>query len=283
MSRSMNANGIRPQSLIFTLFGDYIRHRSDRIWIGSLIKLLALFGVSEQAVRSSVSRMVRRGWLRSERSANTSYYALTPQAQKIIDEGAHRIFHFPEQSEKWDGCWLLVTFSIPEEQRSARDCFRGELSSLGFGMLTNAVWVSPRNQGAHIEQVAASLNIKQYVQMFSGHMEAFVSCQELASRCWNLAAINGEYANFIDKYQSLLSDFQRRLTAKESIDDSEYFARRFMLIHEYRRFPYRDPHLPDELLPKDWRGTEAVAVFQKYHQLLAEGAYSSSASSSRTP
>jgi phenylacetic acid degradation operon negative regulatory protein len=263
---------LRPQSLIFTLFGDYIYQRNDRIRINSLIKILSLFGISEQATRSTVSRMIHRGWLINERVGNKSYYLLTARSQTIIKEGAERIFHFPEPTNHWDGCWHLVTYSIPEEQRDARDRFRGELSVSGFGMLMNAAWVSPRDQRVRIQQLAESLQIKPYVQMFHGQVEAFVPCQELALRCWNLSTINSEYVRFIERHGPELEDFQALLRSSAAIEPSEYFVRRFMLMHEYRRFPYRDPQLPDELLPRDWHGAEAAVLFQRYHRVLADGA-----------
>jgi phenylacetic acid degradation operon negative regulatory protein len=46
------------------------------------------------------------------------------------------------------------------------------------------------------------------------------------------------------------------------------------LIHDYRRFPFRDPDLPLELLPEGWRGRRAHDVFLEAHGLLrgpAEG------------
>ncbi len=59
--------GANTQSMIFTVFGDYIRHYGSKVWIGSLIQLLKEFGHNEQAVRVAVSRMVKQGWLLSER------------------------------------------------------------------------------------------------------------------------------------------------------------------------------------------------------------------------
>ena len=267
----LNSN-LRPQSLIFTLFGDYIRHRSERVWVGTLVKLLALFDVSEPAVRSAVSRMTRRDWLKNQRDDNTSYYALTPESHQIISEGAERIFHFPEPITHWDSCWHLVTYSIPEDKREGRDFFRNELVLLGFGNLTNAVWVSPRDNRARVQQLVASLNLDPFVQMFYGQMEGQTDCSEMVARCWNLATINCEYSQFIEKYGASLNDFQARLDAHTAIDPSEYFVRRFMLMHEYRRFPYRDPQLPNELLPHDWHGAQAATLFHKYHDLLAKGA-----------
>ncbi|MFQ5409125.1 MAG: phenylacetic acid degradation operon negative regulatory protein PaaX, partial [Anaerolineales bacterium] len=68
------ATGQRTQDLIFTLFGDYLAARGDDIWIGSLIEILGALGVSEQAVRSTVSRMARKGWLSSTKCGRNSFY-----------------------------------------------------------------------------------------------------------------------------------------------------------------------------------------------------------------
>jgi phenylacetic acid degradation operon negative regulatory protein len=58
----------QTQDMVFTLYGDYIRHRGGEAWTGTLIELLGLFGLSGQAVRSALSRMSDKGWLKSRRS-----------------------------------------------------------------------------------------------------------------------------------------------------------------------------------------------------------------------
>ena len=47
---------------------------------------------------------------------------------------------------------------------------------------------------------------------------------------------------------------------------------RFALIHEFRAFPLEDPYLPRSLLPDDWRGEAATALFHDVHDLLASTA-----------
>lgn len=91
------------RSMIFTIFGDYIRHYGNEIWIGSLIKLLEAFGHNEQAVRVAVSRMSKQGWLKSERHGNKSFYSLTEQGKVPMKEAARRIYKEP--LPKWDGTW----------------------------------------------------------------------------------------------------------------------------------------------------------------------------------
>jgi len=36
-------------------------------------------------------------------------------------------------------------------------------------------------------------------------------------------------------------------------------------VHEWRRFPFLDPQLPAELLPPQWIGARAAAVFHDRH------------------
>src|SRR5438270_913341 len=83
---------LRPQAMLFTLYGDYILARGGRIWTGSLIRLFNLFGFSEQAVRSALSRMARNGWLQVEREGKRSYYSLTESGRDLLQSGSRRIF-----------------------------------------------------------------------------------------------------------------------------------------------------------------------------------------------
>ena len=54
--------------------------------------------------------------------------------------------------------------------------------------------------------------------------------------------------------------------------DRTAFARRFQLVHEWRKFLFRDPGLPDELLPAAWPGREAAAHFTAEAERLKPGA-----------
>ncbi len=258
--------------MIFTLYGDYIRHVGGRIHIAGLVQLMNQFGVSQQAVRSAISRMKRNGMLRVERRGARSYYSITPQSAKILEAGARRIFQFPAHTKPWDGSWHLVTYSVPEDEREARDRLRRELEWMGFGMLTSALWISPHDHRAEIESLADSLGLCARVEMFTARHEGFSTPQAIVARCWDLPAINARYAAFIRKYKPMLDEHQRRLARDKDFEPSQYFVRRFLLIHEFRRFPYHDPELPAELLPADWRGIEATNIFRQYHDLLAQPA-----------
>ncbi|MBI5029716.1 MAG: phenylacetic acid degradation operon negative regulatory protein PaaX [Chloroflexi bacterium] len=265
-------NGLRPQSMVITLYGDYIRHVEGSIQIGALVQLLSYFGVSNQAVRSAVSRMKRNGVLRVERKAARSLYSLSAKSAKTVEEGAVRIFQFPSRHGSWDGQWHLITYSIPESAREARDRLRQELSWMGFGMLTNGLWVSPHDHDKEIATLAESLGIRSRMEIFTARHDGFSTPQTIAQHCWDLKAINARYTAFLKRFQPLYDEHCRLLSQGGDIEPSEYFVRRFNLIHEFRRFPFLDPELPIELLPADWCGAQAADLFRQYHDLLANKA-----------
>ena len=68
---------ISPRAAILTLYCDYLLSRGGEIWIASLIEILGNFGLSQQAVRSAVSRMCRGGLLSNNHVNSKSYYSLT--------------------------------------------------------------------------------------------------------------------------------------------------------------------------------------------------------------
>jgi len=253
---------------MLTLYGDYVRNREMEIGIGSLIVLLGNFGLSEQAIRSAVSRMCRLDLLKARRVKRKSFYSLTDNGISLLTKGTQRIFM--RKNNEWDGNWHIVIYSIPEQRRDARDRLRLELNWLGYGPLSEATWISPYDLTKEVEELAEKLQIKQYMQMYLFQAKHLGSTdpKKIVSRCWDLSKIHEMYAGFIDRYRPKLEQHLSLLKSGEDFTPSECFMERFNLIHEYRRLPYLDPDLPRELLPEDWLRPEAAALFEEYHNSL---------------
>jgi phenylacetic acid degradation operon negative regulatory protein len=260
----------RPQAAILTLYGDYLLKRGGEIGIGSLIELLSSLGLSQQAVRSAVSRMCRAGLLKVRRVGRKSYYSLTKDGHQLLTKGAKRIFE--RKNSHWDGSWNIVTYSIPEQRRQARDRLRLELNWMGYGALTEATWISPYDLTKEVEELGDRLKIRDYIQIFQARNQDLTDPKKMVSLGWDLSRIHQKYASFIQKYQPKLENHLKRRHAGETIEPSECFVERFGLIHEYRKLPFFDPDLPTELLPEDWLRPKAAALFREYHELLADKA-----------
>ena len=97
---------------MLTLYGDYVRYRGMEIGIGSLIKLLGDFDLSEQSVRSVVSRMCRAGLLKVRHNGGRSYYSLTEEGMGLLEEGERRMLE--RKSSSWNGYWSVIVYFIPE-------------------------------------------------------------------------------------------------------------------------------------------------------------------------
>ncbi|MBZ5555207.1 MAG: phenylacetic acid degradation operon negative regulatory protein PaaX [Acidobacteriia bacterium] len=266
----LNRQQTRTRLLIFTLYGDYLLPRKGSAPTGSLIALLGLLGVRNQAARSTLSRMSREGWLKGKRRGRHSRYALTLNARHLLEEGTRRIFE--PRRRRWDGRWRVVVYSLPETKRDLREALRRRLSYLGFGALTPGTWVSPHDRQVEVQSLLKDLKAQRYVQYFEGHWRGHISNKELVTRCWNLKELNRQYAMFLRKWVPELEKYEKGVASGNRLSPSECFVHRFWIIHEYSAFPNRDPNLPAELLPKGWRGNEASQVFRKYRRKLTKRA-----------
>ncbi len=259
-----------PRAAMLTLYGDYVLHRGGQIGIGSLVILLSNFGLSEQAIRSAVSRMCRSGLLKAKRGKRKSYYSLTSEGHSLLTEGAQRIFQ--RKTSHWDGNWNIVTYSIPESMRRSRDRLRLELGWLGYGPLGEATWISPHDRTREVKRLLRKFNIEEYVNIFSAQQQSGIDPKRIVSRCWDLDKIHQQYTDFLNAYRPKLEGHRKRSEAGETIEADECFVARFNLIHEYRKLPFFDPDLPLELLPENWLRPEAAALFNEYRSLLTEQA-----------
>ncbi|MCR8641811.1 phenylacetic acid degradation operon negative regulatory protein PaaX [Paenibacillus sp. N1-5-1-14] len=261
---------MKPQSLLFTIYGEYVRHHGGEIWVGSLTRLMANFGMSEQAVRVAISRIVSQGWLTARKIGNRSYYSMTGKGKKRLDEAADRIYK--QAPRPWDGKWHMATYSIPEHNRAMRDQFRKELAWLGYGMLANSLWISPNNLADRVKEIAEAYEIADCIELFSSEHMGMSSEQDLVAKCWSLDKINEAYAGFIETYRPAYEKLHDQIEQNHEIEDSDCFVVKTQLVHEYRKFLFIDPGLPKELLPELWNGHEADALFRSYYALLDPGA-----------
>lgn len=257
------------RSMIFTLYGDYIHHYGNKIWIGSLIRLLKEFGHNEQSVRVAVSRITKQGWLQSEKIGNKSYYLLTPRGEARIEEAAIRIFDLKRQD--WDGKWRMLMYAIPEEKRRIRDELRKELLWSGFGNFSNGCWISPNNLEKEVKLLIEKYDIQAYADFFISEYKGPQENRTIVEKGWPLQEIEAKYEEFISTYSKQYIIHQSRMD-KNQMTDAECFVERTKLVHEYRKFLFADPGLPTELLPKGWSGNHAALLFEQYYKLLAQSA-----------
>src|SRR5690348_15808696 len=256
----MAASSLNPRSLLFTLYGDYVHPLGqEEARVGALVRLASELGVTGNALRSALSRMTREGWLATRRNGGTPRYRLSPRGRDLIEEGITRIYG--RHRAGWDGRWLLVSYSLPEPRRGQRDRLRQGLSFLGLGSLGNGLFITPHDLTRKVRELVSRNGVEREVTVHYGTLEWPTEPDVIVARAWDLDKLAASYRTFLDTIGQAMDQ-------DDGTDDAEAFRRRFLLTHEFRRFPFSDPDLPDRLLPADWVGSAAREAFISYHRRL---------------
>ncbi|WP_075732258.1 PaaX family transcriptional regulator [Streptomyces acidiscabies] len=253
-----------PRSLIVTLYGAYGRFVPGPVPVAELIRLLAAVGVDAPSVRSSVSRLKRRGLLlpaRTERGA--AGYELSAEARQLMDDGDRRIY---SEGPPGDEGWVLAVFSVPESERQKRHVLRSRLAGLGFGTAAPGVWIAPARLHDEARRTLERLGLGPYVDLFRGEHLGFTATVEAVSRWWDLAAIAKEHEAFLDADEPVLRTWRER----SDTPPQEAYRDYLLALDTWRRLPYADPGLPARLLPANWPGVRSADVFHALHARLRD-------------
>jgi phenylacetic acid degradation operon negative regulatory protein len=253
---------VHARSALFDLYGDHLRARGARAPVAALVRLLAPLGVHPPAVRTAVSRMVRQGWLEPVRIDGQPGYGLTARARRRLDDAAVRIYRTGagDGAEDWDRHWHLgILREVPNARR--REQLASQLAFLGWAPLSDGAWVGLRND-AEVDQILGVEGIA--ADRFRAPVDA--GAVEFARRVWKLDELGASYDAWLNEAKALVE------SAGDDTSDEQAFAVRSELVHEWRKFLFRDPGLPAELLPDDWAGTRAAAFFDFHAERLSPAA-----------
>lgn len=258
---------MQGRSLLFTVFGDHVLPHGEEIWTSHLVRLLQEFNFTPQAARVLISRATHQGWLQARKDGRHSYCSLAEKGHRRIAVGQRRQYNEPA----WNGQWRLLAFSIPEQNRDVRHQLRTQLAWLGFAPLNGGTWITPRQVEAEALALIQEFGVGR-LQLFTARYLGPTENEELLQSCWDVAAIGARYSEFAAAWGPKLAEFEVRRRAREPIEPRSGFVERTTLVHEHRKFLHIDPGLPRELLPVDWPGDTANAIFRRYYGLLSPGA-----------
>lgn len=243
---------MQARSVVFDLFGGYVRESGGEISLQNLITLLECFDVAPDSARVVMSRLAREGWFEVRRQSRTSFYSPSAKGWNLLDEGLKRIMHRPTP-RNWDGRWVMASFSVPEKERAVRARLKTKLAWLGFGQLASSLWISPHDRFAEAEEVFAAEPVARY-DLFEARSHGPRSDAERAAASWDLDQLATDYRGFIAHCEALVA-------RAASLRGRDALVARTELVHDYRKFPFRDPDLPTELLPPQWPAVQAFDAF----------------------
>jgi phenylacetic acid degradation operon negative regulatory protein len=254
--------GTSAKALLLTILGEFVLPRGGVAWTQSLVDGLATLGVAERNARQAIARTAEQGFLESERVGRRARWRLTGHGRELLTAGAERIYGFGTDGDEWDDHWLVVLCAVPEDQRAKRHHLRSRLAFAGFGFLTPTVAISPhRDREPAANAVLRELDLVGASAVFHAEAGTLTPAHDLLQRAWDLDALAARYDTFVAAFGG-----------RRPSNDEERFAAVVELVHEWRRFPFVDPEIPERLLSSRWPGRRAKRTFDARHASWAPGA-----------
>ncbi len=244
-------SGESAKSLLNTLLGEFVYRAGGAAWTSTFLEALALLGVEEKAARQALARSGAEGWLQRERDGRRVRWRLTAAGTQRCRDGTARIAGFGSARTDWDGHWLVLIVSVPEEQRALGHRLRRRLTWAGFGSLGQGTWITPHTElEDDAIRIVGELEPTPHSLSFVARFGKMGLESDLVDQAWDLGELAEYYREFMAKF--------RKVKAR---DEASAFVAQTRLIHEWRRFAFRDPSLPAKLLPPNWVGTQAKALY----------------------
>ncbi len=238
LSRRHAAGTASARGLLFTVLGEFVLPAEGMAWTSAFIDLLRRLGVEPKATRQALMRTAADGWL-------------TSSAQRLLSDGAERIYGFTGAATGWDGRWVLVLARTSESERPTRHVLRTRLSWAGLGNPSPGIWIGTHPERVdEVERVLAEAGVPD-AQVFVGAHQGFGDLRAMVRQAWDLDAIERGYEQFV-------ASFDRRAGGDPLVDVTS-------LVHTWRGFPFTDPALPETLLPTPWLGVAAAQLFARRH------------------
>ncbi|MEU4685994.1 PaaX family transcriptional regulator C-terminal domain-containing protein [Streptomyces xinghaiensis] len=247
---------LRPQSLMFGFLGRCVLGRDICVFSGSIIDVFARQGVSEQATRSTITRMANRQLLRRQRRGRRMYFGLTPRSREILEDGKERIWKTGAVNRSWDGTWTILGFSLPESWQRQRHDLRSKLTWAGFGPVLGGLWIAPGE--VDVQEIVTGLGLEAHIKVFRARADPGMNIEGMIKDAYNLEELAGRYHAFHDAWAHLASPPSRG-------EPEDPLALQLRLETQWLGIIRSDPRLPVRHLPVDWPADPAQQVFRHVH------------------
>ncbi|MCW2582689.1 MAG: paaX [Klenkia sp.] len=259
LTRRQELGAASARSLLLTVLGEFVLPSGEQVWTSTLLELAADLDVAEKAARQALMRTADDGWIAAQRIGRETRWGLTEQGTRLLTDGTRRIYDAASEEQPWDGSWLVLTVTVPENARALRQRLRTQLGWAGLGSSSPGVWVTPRvDREAEAARVLEELGLTAGSWSFVARSGQVGDERSLVRSAWDLDAIETRYEEFLELVGS-----------RRPRTDRQALVAQVRLVQEWRRFPLLDPGLPRELLPPRWSGNRAAQVFRERHATWA--------------
>ena len=252
----------KPSRLVLSLLAGYGQHRGGELSGTWFVAVLKPFGLQPSTVRQTLYRMGKEGFLKERRHGTHKLYRMSSYAETATEAGTTRLSQPPET--EWDGQWLLANYRFNTDEVIQRNLVRAILEVEGFGQLSRATLLHPRDRSAAVLGPLTEAGLADRVTMIRGRVVQSRSDLDLVRTVWEIEKIAGGYREFVRTFSPLTRyQWSRR-------DPWQALAARFTFVLRYLETAWRDPSLPLELLPGSWPAARAQEIATVLYESLKQ-------------
>ncbi len=249
----------QPRQLLFAFLGEHVLDDDPGpIRASVLISVLEGAGIAAPATRATLDRLVGNGFLERTRSGREILFSLTEHGAAILREAAGRV-RSPHPFDPVGSGWTLVTFSIPEEQRTLRHHLRSTLTWAGFASLRDGLWLAPGevDLASAMQPLREELPPNAVLAFHARELPGYPVAESVRA-AWDIEAIRSEHLGFIKAWASR--------PAKKA---GTALSTRAMLVADWLALLRVDPRLPREFMDAKWPAGRSYEIYHRVHSAIA--------------
>ncbi len=248
----------QPRQLLFAFLGEHVLDGDPGpIRASVLISVLEGAGVAAPATRATLDRLVASGFLARSRSGREILFSLTEHGSAVLREAAGRVRSDQPFDPVGTG-WTLVTFSIPEDQRTLRHRLRSTLAWAGFAALRDGLWLAPGkvNLASSLEPLREELPPDAILAFHARELPGYPIADSVRA-AWDIEAIRREHLAFIETWED--PGLAEAATA---------LSLRAMLVADWLALLRVDPRLPRQFMEENWPAARSYEIYRRVHDAV---------------
>lgn len=135
----------------------------------NLPQVFSFFGIKSSRDRYRMKRAIDS--LQRQKLINF-YEKGEEMVMEITEKGNKRILKYKfdemriERPRKWDGCWRIIAFDIPQRYKRARDALNRKLKEIEFYPLQKSIFICPFECRDEIDFIGEFFNVRKYLKYF---------------------------------------------------------------------------------------------------------------------
>jgi phenylacetic acid degradation operon negative regulatory protein len=240
------ARGPSARAYLLLVLGEYALGQGGAAWTQTIVDALGLAGFEEKAVRQALARTAAAGLLAPSRIGRRTRWEITPTGRDSLVAAELRLFAAGPERD-WNGDWLVLLTTVPENHRNLRHRLRVSLGWAGFGSLGPGVWLSPHpSHAGEARQVLDALGEPVRGTLLHARLDDPEERYRLVTQAWDVADLDRQYQSFIERF-----------AAASPTAPGHVLGESAHLLYRWRRLLLADPGLPPDLLPAQWSGEQA--------------------------